>query len=370
MTDRLISNTSRDRRLIRPALATLLVLASLTLAGCGGKPIQPEAFVKSAEPEQAIVMPPPAGPAVVNVIERRFDNAISQDIYLANAASTPGQNLIKVQMFGTESTFSQGDNGLGVHSITDGRIAAEMRKALPRVPMARSQFYVQNAYGPFGYAFGRGSGADLCFYAWQQIRSRPQSMSPVANYGVIQIRVRTCEANATEAKLLSLMYNFTITASVDAPGWNPYGASRGLNPAIGATGAPIYPRASSPEPIVQTLPPRPAASAAAQRSRVRRVQPAPARPVVTPQVTEPEFSPERPRVPAPSGAGSVSGYPSGNLSGSLAGNLAGTNRPAPGHSMPASAAAAAAPTAPAGQRVNVPSPSCTTTTSGTGVACR
>jgi hypothetical protein len=361
MTDRLNTKTSTDRRPLRPALATILGLASLTLAGCGGKPIQPEAAIKSAAPEQAIVMPPPAGPAVINVIERRFDNAISQDIYLANAASTPGQNLIKVQLFGTEAAYSYSENGLSVSSITDGRIAAEMRKALPRVPMARSQYYVQNAYGPFGYAFGRGAGSDLCLYAWQQIRSRPQSMSPIANYGVIQVRVRTCEANATEAKLLSLMYNFTINASVDALGWNPYGASRGLNPAIGGTGAPIYPRAASSEPIVQTLPPRAAASPA-PRTRVRRAQPV--RQVMPQQmmqqpVTEPQFSPERPRVPAPPGAASVSGYPSGNLSG--------MNRPAAGYAMPASAAAA---TAPAGQRVNVPSPSCTTTSGATGTACR
>ncbi|AYC99625.1 cellulose biosynthesis protein BcsN [Neorhizobium sp. NCHU2750] len=352
MTDRLITNTSRRSGMVRPGLAVLLGIVSLTLAGCGGKPIQPEDVVKSVEPAKAIVTPPPAGPAVVNVIQHRYGNAISQDIYLGNSASTPGQNMIKVQLFGTESDFSQSEDDLTYSSVTEGRILAEMRRALPRVPMARSTSYVQNVYGPFGYAFGRGAGSDLCFYAWQQIRSRVQSMSPLANYGVIQIRVRTCEANATEAKLLSLMYNFTINASVDALGWNPYGESRGLNPAIGGTGAPIYPRPASSEPIVQTLPVRQPAAAAP-----RRVQPA--RPRVAPQVEEPQFSPDRPRVPAPGGAAGVSGYPS--ASPASASSRTGT------YATPTSYGAA---TAPAVQRVDVPSPSCAGTSGGTNVACR
>ena len=320
----------------RTTLTALIGLAVLTLAGCGGKPIQSEAFIKSVPPEQAMVMPPPAGPAVVSVIERRFNNAISQDIHLGTDASTPGQNMLKVQIYGTESAYRHADNSLGFSSVTDARIASEMRQSLPRVAMSKSQFYVQNAYGPFGYAFGPGRGADLCLYAWQQIRSRQQG-TPFANYGVIQIRLRTCEANATEAKLLSVMYNFTINASVDASGWNPYGANREFNSAVGTTGAPIYPRPASSEPIVQTLPPRQTVSYA-PRAQVRRVQPAPQ--AVARPVAQPQLEPRGPRVPSPSGSG---------------------------YAAPASSSGA---TAPAAQRVTVPSPSCTMATDGADVVCR
>ncbi|WP_180355925.1 cellulose biosynthesis protein BcsN [Aliirhizobium smilacinae] len=336
-------------RACRPALTALMGLAALTLAGCAGKPIQSEAFIKSVPPEQAMVMPPPAGPAVVSIIERRFNNAISQDIHLGTDASTPGQNMLKVQLYGTESAYRHADNSLGMSSITEGRISSEMRQSLPRIAMAKSQFYVQNAYGPFGYAFGRGRGSDLCLYAWQQIRTRDQG-TPFANYGVIQIRLRTCEANATEQKLLSVMYNFTINASVDALGWNPYGANREFNSAVGTTGAPIYPRPASAEPIVQTLPPRQTTSYA-PRVQVRRVQPAPravAPPVSQPQ---PQLEPRGPRVPSPFGGGYSSA----------------TGRPSDGY---AAATSSSGTTAPAAQRVTVPSPSCTMATDGADVVCR
>lgn len=349
MTDRHFMTLQPGWRACRPALTALMGLAALTLAGCAGKPIQSEAFIKSVPPEQAMVMPPPAGPAVVSIIERRFNNAISQDIHLGTDASTPGQNMLKVQLYGTESAYRHADNSLGMSSITEGRISSEMRQSLPRVAMAKSQFYVQNAYGPFGYAFGRGRGSDLCLYAWQQIRTRDQG-TPFANYGVIQIRLRTCEANATEQKLLSVMYNFTINASVDALGWNPYGANREFNSAVGTTGAPIYPRPASAEPIVQTLPPRQTTSYA-PRVQVRRVQPAPravAPPVAQPQ---PQLEPRGPRVPSPFGGGYSSA----------------TGRPSDSY---AAATSSSGTTAPAAQRVTVPSPSCTMATDGADVVCR
>jgi hypothetical protein len=347
MTDRHLMTLQTGWRGGRTALTALVGLAALTLAGCGGKPIQSEAFIKSVPPEQAMIMPPPGGPAVVSVIERRFNNAISQDIHLSTDASTPGQNMLKVQLFGTESAYRHADNSLGMSSITEGRIASEMRQSLPRVPMAKSQFYVQNAYGPFGYAFGRGRGSDLCMYAWQQIRTRDQG-TPFANYGVIQIRLRTCEANATEAKLLSVMYNFTINASVDALGWNPYGSNREFNSAVGTTGAPIYPRPASSEPIVQTLPPRQTTSYA-PRVQVRRVQPAPQ--AVAPPAAPPQIEPRGPRVPSPFG----SGYSSA------------TDHPADGDTTRVSSSGTAVPAA---QRVTVPSPSCTMATDGADVVCR
>ncbi|MBW9090113.1 cellulose biosynthesis protein BcsN [Rhizobium wenxiniae] len=348
MTDRHFLTLQPGRRSGQTTLLALVGLAALTLAGCGGKPIQSEPFIKNVPPEQAMIMPPPGGPSVVSIIERRFNNAISQDIHLATDASTPGQNMLKVQLFGTESAYRHADNSLGMSSITEGRISSEMRQSLPRVAMAKSQFYVQNAYGPFGYAFGRGRGSDLCLYAWQQIRTRDQG-TPFANYGVIQIRLRTCEANATEAKLLSVMYNFTINASVDALGWNPYGSNREFNSAVGTTGAPIYPRPASSEPIVQTLPPRQTTSYA-PRVQVRRVQPAPQ--AVAPQpVAPPQLEPRGPRVPSPFGSGysAVTGQPSGG---------------------DAARASSSGASVPAAQRVAVPSPSCTMATDGADVVCR
>ncbi|UIY29989.1 cellulose biosynthesis protein BcsN [Neorhizobium galegae] len=171
--------------------AVLFCGLPLLAAGCAGQPVQMGTFAKNVPAEQAMVLPPPAGPGIVSVIERRYDNAVDQDIFLYTSALTPGQNLLKAQFFGTVSPFKLSDNKLTSTPVTEAGIASEMRRALPGVRMVRSSFFVQNNYGPFGYAFGRGAGNDLCMYGWQQVRSPSGTISPLANHGSIQIRAES-----------------------------------------------------------------------------------------------------------------------------------------------------------------------------------
>ncbi|KAA9385881.1 cellulose biosynthesis protein BcsN [Neorhizobium galegae] len=333
--------------------AVLFCGLPLLAAGCAGQPVQMGTFAKNLPAEQAMVLPPPAGPGIVSVIERRYDNAVDQDIFLYTSALTPGQNLLKAQFFGTVSPFKLSDNKLTSTPVTEAGIASEMRRALPGVRMVRSSFFVQNNYGPFGYAFGRGAGNDLCMYGWQQVRSPSGTISPLANHGSIQIRARICEANATEQKLLAFMYNYTITGTVDDGGWNPYGEPQPVSPSLGGVGAPIYPRPTSAEPIVPVLPQRtsavhtrsgaapvarstPPAAAATSASVSSAAVPVVSvpRPVMTQTATStspvtagPSVS-RAPLVPSPSGLAQQTG------------------------------------------RVSVPSPSCTDVTSGAANACR
>jgi len=348
MTKRSFAEVRRFVRSDRRSFAIAIVgLLPLVLASCGGAPIQPGALVKTVQAEEAMVMPPPSGPGIVGVIERRYDNAIEQEIPLFTSALTPGQNFIKAQFFGTKSAFSYSSNRLTSKMVSQSGTAREMASGFPGVRMVRSQFYVQNSYGPFGYAFGRGRGSDLCLYGWQQIRSQAQKMSPVDNYGSIQIRVRICEAGATEQALLAFMYNFTINASVDSLGWNPYGDASPLSPEIGRTGAPTYPRPASTEAIVPVLPQRQAAP------MIRRAPPvAPVRPAVAPvasSMMEPVMQPVGPRIP------SVSALSPAGLSPSAPSDAAASQR---------------SPTPAAAPRVTVPSPSCSTQAEGANVVCR
>jgi hypothetical protein len=333
-----------DRRSFAIAVAGLL---PLVLSSCGGAPIQPGAMVKTVQAEEAMVMPPPSGPGIVGVIERRYDNAIEQEIPLFTSALTPGQNFIKAQFFGTESAFRYSSNRLTSKMVSQSGTASEMASAFPGVRMVRSQFYVQNSYGPFGYAFGRGRGSDLCLYGWQQIRSQAQKMSPVNNYGSIQIRVRICEAGATEQALLAFMYNFTINASVDSLGWNPYGDVTPLSPEIGRTGSPTYPRPASTEAIVPVLPQRQAGPTIQRAAPAAIVRPAVA--PVSSSVMEPVIQPVGPRIP------SVSALSSAGRDPSLPSDPALSER---------------AQTPAARSRVTVPSPSCLTQAEGTDVVCR
>jgi len=221
--------------------------------------------------EESFVLPAPGTVAALTLVEKRYTNAIQQDLYLSTSGTTPGQNYIRTQFYGTKTDVPFRDNSLGYRSITTTRVSEEMRRELPGVRMARSPYYVQNNYGAFGYAFGRSGASDLCLYAWQQIRSPAGTVSLMANYGAIQVRLRVCQAGATEQGLLSLMYGYTINATVGSAGWNPYGEPQGVPPTLGRTGNPTYPKspdATAITPVVNADPvQRPAAVPRVARRR-------------------------------------------------------------------------------------------------------
>ncbi|KQY27222.1 hypothetical protein ASD31_00030 [Rhizobium sp. Root482] len=198
--------------------------------------------------ETALALPPPGGPGIVNIVERRFSNAVQQDIYLFTSAATPGQNVMRVQLFGPVGLEYDGRTSLAYSSIRASEIGRETRRELPGMRLVQSPLYLQNNYGPFSYAYGRGRGDDACFYAWQQIRSREEARTTFQNRGTIQVRLRLCEAGASEEKLLRNMYGYTIRAGFDTAGWNPYGAAPGVDPALGRTGNPIYPGGGDLQP--------------------------------------------------------------------------------------------------------------------------
>jgi hypothetical protein len=112
---------------------------------------------------------------------------------------------------------------------------------------------------------------------------------------MIQIRLRLCDARASERQLLGIVYGYTVTGTFDGDIWNPYGAPPPADPALGQTGAPIYPDEGGYR--ATTMPigyePAPAAVRQTRAVAVRRVQPqpAPAAPVLQPPVG--------PRVPLP-----------------------------------------------------------------------
>ncbi len=350
-------------------MRTLLTLVPVIAAGCAGQPTQLGTFAKNVPAEEARLLPPPGGPAIVSVIERRHNNAVAQDIFLSTSAATPGQNSFRIEFLGTASPFKYGDNSLTSTPVTQAGIASEMRAALPGIRMQRSSIFVQNNYGPFGYAFGRGAGHDLCLYAWQQIRSPSGTISPLANNGSIQVRLRLCQSDATEDRLLAVMYNYTITGSVDAGGWNPYGEPKAVSSDLGGVGAPIYPRPSSGEPIVPVLPPRSNVvyTGAISAAPVQRV------------AAQPTAGPRRVAVAAPVAAPPQAGETASGASVIVPGpGIQVSNIAAPNASGPRTAIANAPVSAPVipspsgfarNQRAAVPSPLCAGSTNGASGAC-
>jgi hypothetical protein len=226
------------------ALYTLAGIAlTLGLAGCGARDgVRLSDTATTVPDDTAFALPGPGGPAIVNIVERSFRNATQQDIFLFTSASTPGQNVMRVQLYGPVGSKFEGTRSLGYSSVRASEIAKEMRRELPGIALRQSPIYLQNNYGPFSYAYGRGRGNDACLYAWQQIRSPEDARTAFQNGGTIQVRLRLCEEDASEEKLLSTMYGYTIRGAFNAAGWNPYGEPPSVEPTLGRAGNPIYPK--------------------------------------------------------------------------------------------------------------------------------
>jgi hypothetical protein len=128
---------------------------------------------------------PLGGPAIVAVTERSYHNAISQEIKLATRGSTPGENAIYVAFF-TAADLPDGDgvagNLLKQPGLGDEVVAREMEERFPGVAMTPSAVFVQNRYGPFSYAFGRGTGGEACLYAWQRLMPADSLFRPKSGH--------------------------------------------------------------------------------------------------------------------------------------------------------------------------------------------
>ena len=230
---------------IPPSGKVIAALLFLVLAGCAGPPqIETTSIITQVPMQTAFAFPAPGGPAISKILARTYSNALQQDILLANAAHTSGQNLLRVQLFGTRDSGALGMRRLRDSNLSEGAIAAEMRTLLPGVRMVRSKVFVQNKYGPFGFATGRTRLGDSCFYGWQKIAASASRQTLLGNRGSVQVRIRLCDASASEASLLDVMYGFTIVASLRGQNWNPYGDAPAIDPTLGQTHHPIRPAAA------------------------------------------------------------------------------------------------------------------------------
>jgi hypothetical protein len=278
------------------------LLLALSISGCASQDgIRVPGPGNTVPSDQAIAVPPPGGPAIVTVLQHNYSNAVVQDIFLFTSAATPGQNVLRVTVFGPVGPDDRGS--LGYASIRDSDINSEMRRQFPGVVMVRNGDFLQNHLGPFGYALGRGRSGDTCLFAWQQIRSSQNARAAFVNRGTIQVRLRLCDARATEQQLLSVMYGITIVGTFSAPGWNPYDSPPGIDPSLGRPGQPIYPgvpanHANPPPPAFQ-LGSQPQPVAPRRRAPVTTV---PARPQPAPE-------PIGPAVPLPISPGATTQRP-------------------------------------------------------------
>lgn len=247
-----------------PTTGIAALAAAALLAGCAARDgVRLPAANRIVSDSEALIVPAAGGPAVVDVVQRNYANAVEQKVSLFTSSTIPGQNYLSIQMFGPMEAALDGENRLGFRPVHAANLSGEMREQIPGVAMKTSQFYLQNHYGPFGYAYGRSATGDSCLYGWQQLRARDNERTLFQNRGNIQIRARLCDSDADERDLLAVMYGYTINGTFEPQGWNPYGPPRPVDPTLGEDSSPIVPAAAE----LSTHAPRPAASA----PRVQRV---------------------------------------------------------------------------------------------------
>jgi hypothetical protein len=257
------------------------VLVAALVSGCAHTPELTPQVATSVAATDALIFPPIGGPGILGIVQTVHANAITQEISLATEARTPGQNKITVTLF--EGKGGDGsDAALADVPFTQVNLTQEALAAWPNSGMSVSPFYVQNSYGPFGYAVGRPSTGDTCLYAWQRIEPELKPSGAIARGAIV--RLQLCDANRSEQSLLGVMYQLRI----NTPVFEPFAAS----PQIGRVPVQIKPEgAAGFVPVVKVTPrpapsrPRPAAAAAT--------------PAVVPAVVPP---PGAPIVPLPGGA--------------------------------------------------------------------
>ncbi|MBZ6077773.1 cellulose biosynthesis protein BcsN [Microvirga puerhi] len=262
-------------------------MAAALLAGCSTQSELRFATLMSEVPAtKALILPPPGGPAVVAVLQRTYKNGITQEIALSTASTTSGQNAFFVSFVNDLEVPSEIDDVLKVRRITPDRLQSEMESRLSGLDMRTSLYYVQNKYGPFGFATGRSGTGDTCLYAWQEIEpNKPAILTPA---GIISVRLRLCDADATEEQLLRTMYAFTISAYFSSMDWNPFGEPPPVPSQLGAIDAPSFPvgMGTGANPPAPSPPARAIVRPAPHR--------APARPLEAPVVPAAPVEPRRP----------------------------------------------------------------------------
>lgn len=230
----------RGAGLIGRLKAVALIASLLPAAGCSMRSeLGFMTLMNEVPTSQAMIVPAPGGPSVVAVLQRSYQNGVSQEIALSTAAATAGQNTFYVSFAKQPETTSEINDSLTIPPLGPETVQREMEERLPGTDMRTSLVYVQNKYGPFGFATGRSAFGDTCIYAWQQIE--PNEAALFTPGGTISIRLRLCDADATEAQLLRTMYDFTISAYFISGSWNPYGTPPPPPAGLGQTDAPYFP---------------------------------------------------------------------------------------------------------------------------------
>ncbi|MBN8930692.1 MAG: cellulose biosynthesis protein BcsN [Rhizobium pusense] len=242
---------------------TSLLFSIAVLSGCN-TPAGVRSFggTQLLSPSEALIFPPPGGPEIVTVVSRTYSNAVAQQVILRSEAATPGQNYLKAEFFGPQQAGDTDLDSLAFTGFRASSLAREIRGEFPGETIAMSANYLQNSYGAFSYAAGKGRGEDTCLYGWQDIRSPESMRQDFRNLGRIKVRLRLCQSGASIERLLAveevpMRPGGEVTASVPV---------RPVRRA--AATAPVQPEQQPPPPVAAVNIPSPVSAGASGQPAV------------------------------------------------------------------------------------------------------
>jgi Cellulose biosynthesis protein BcsN len=269
----------------RKAASAIALMMALVASGCAAqRTIVENPGARAVSTDHAFVSLGPGGPAVLSVIQSDYANATRQTIALATRGKTPGENQLRVDVFGVKNDDVAIDSSLPDLPLKEAELAAEAQDALPDVSLRVSNIYLQNRYGPLGYIVGKTAQGDTCVYAWQRLATPDLKISLINSRNALSIRLRLCDSVASEAALASTMMNLSVNVALSSGSWTP--DPRELSADVGAVNAPMAPPQIATA-AANPLPPSVARAAPPLRARQARHAPPPERAPAAASVIQP-----------------------------------------------------------------------------------
>jgi hypothetical protein len=190
--------------------------------------------------DQAFVSLGPRAPPVLSIVEHPYENATRQTVHLATRGKTPGENTLRVDVIGIKNPGISRDATLPDAPLEAAQLGLDAEEALPGVPLRTSLVYLQNRFGPFGYAVGKSAQGDVCIYAWQRVATPDRDINPINSRNTLSLRLRLCEPHTSEAALIANMMGLSVNVGLSGGlAWTP--EPKQFSSEIGFSGATIGP---------------------------------------------------------------------------------------------------------------------------------